>query len=141
METQDIQDRFDKVKNKRLFKPPTCINRGCNNLCHVVKKDKKGVPRYRLVCSRCHKAGRGIGTYAKGVKPYKKDYCENKDGRLGFKCKAVIKDSCQLEMDHIDGNRNNNKQKNVQTLCANCHSWKTKHHEDGNGRKYRRAKR
>ena len=28
---------------------------------------------------------------------------------------------CQLDIHHIDGNRNNNKRNNLKVLCANCH--------------------
>ena len=65
-----------------------------------------------------------------GVTPHKKKYCENIDERLGFKCVADITDSCMLEMDHIDGERWNNVPENVQTLCRNCHAYKTKYNGD-----------
>jgi 5-methylcytosine-specific restriction endonuclease McrA len=32
---------------------------------------------------------------------------------------------CQLDLDHIDGNNTNNNIDNLQTLCANCHRYKT----------------
>ena len=32
---------------------------------------------------------------------------------------------CQLDVDHIDGNHNNDEEVNLQTLCANCHRLKT----------------
>jgi hypothetical protein len=47
---------------------------------------------------------------------HKKDYCE--------KCSFMGK-PCQLDVDHIDGNKFNNEQTNLQTLCANCHRLKT----------------
>ena len=31
----------------------------------------------------------------------------------------------QLDVDHIDGDRTNNAESNLQTLCANCHRLKT----------------
>lgn len=42
-------------------------------------------------------------------------------------CEACNKKyfSCQLDVDHIDGNRFNNLTNNLQTLCANCHRLKT----------------
>jgi 5-methylcytosine-specific restriction endonuclease McrA len=36
----------------------------------------------------------------------------------------------QLDMDHIDGNRNNNDENNLMTLCANCHRLKTHREKD-----------
>lgn len=69
---------------------------------------------------------------------YRKDYCENKDGRLGFTCDYTGPTKEQLieaglgedymgwlQVDHIDGNHINNKEENLQTLCANCHNIKT----------------
>lgn len=55
---------------------------------------------------------------------YRKDYCENPE------CTATIIDKCQLDVDHIDGNRSNNHESNLQTLCANCHRLKTKRNGD-----------
>lgn len=55
----------------------------------------------------------------------KKNYCENKDGRLEFKCTAKIIHMTMLQVDHIDGNPSNNDPSNKQTLCANCHRYKT----------------
>jgi hypothetical protein len=48
---------------------------------------------------------------------HRKDYCEHCD----FKPVHIS----QLDVDHIDGNRNNNDPSNLQTLCANCHRLKT----------------
>ena len=40
-------------------------------------------------------------------KKYRLEYCENIDGRLGFKCTTTIIDTAyQLEVDHIDENYN-----------------------------------
>ncbi len=48
---------------------------------------------------------------------YKKLYCEI--------CGFVAAHKSQLDVDHKDGNHNNNSIKNLQTLCANCHRLKT----------------
>ncbi|MDD4410854.1 MAG: HNH endonuclease signature motif containing protein [Candidatus Shapirobacteria bacterium] len=39
-------------------------------------------------------------------------------------------ESCQLDVDHIDGNHKNNSIDNLQTLCANCHRLKTHLHRE-----------
>ncbi len=60
-----------------------------------------------------------------GYKKFKKDHCE--------KCGFVAEHSCQLDIDHIDGDKANGDESNLQTLCANCHRLKT--HQCGNFRR------
>lgn len=68
---------------------------------------------------------------------YRKNYCENIDGRLGFTCNTVLPTPAMLksagikwtpeqflEVDHIDGNHKNNDPSNLQTLCNCCHKIK-----------------
>lgn len=53
-------------------------------------------------------------------KPYrlhKKEACE--------KCGFSALHPAQLHVDHIDGDNSNNDPENLQTLCANCHAYKT----------------
>ena len=80
--------------------------------------------------------------YKNSIHPYlryRKDYCENIDGRLGFICNSSLptqesldsiglddwRPKSLLEVDHIDGNHTHNTPENLQTLCKNCHSMKT----------------
>jgi 5-methylcytosine-specific restriction endonuclease McrA len=56
---------------------------------------------------------------------HRKNYCENIDGRLGYICNYPIKISAQLQVDHINGDPYDNREENCQTLCANCHTYKT----------------
>ena len=49
-------------------------------------------------------------------------YLESECRRCGF----IPEDSCQLTIDHIDKNKLNNSVGNLQTLCANCHNYKSK---------------
>lgn len=44
-------------------------------------------------------------------------------------CGFVPEHICQLDVDHIDGDRTNRKKENLKVICANCHrlkSWKQK---------------
>jgi hypothetical protein len=72
---------------------------------------------------------------------YRKDYCENIDGRLGYTCTTTIVHMIQLDVDHKDGNHLNNKPRNLQTLCKCCHSYKGLIYEDykSPGRKTRKV--
>lgn len=61
---------------------------------------------------------------------YRKEYCENKDGRLGFVCRVKIRIPAQLQVDHKNGNPSDNRPRNLQTLCACCHIFKTHKNRD-----------
>lgn len=114
---------------------PTCVNEGCEKPVHCSGKTSTGLPIWRPYCGRCHQAVGGRNIYAEGVTPIKKKYCQNQDGRLGFgECSAQIVDMCQLDLDHIDGDHYNNTPDNIQTICKNCHSVKTK--LNGDSRSY-----
>jgi len=41
------------------------------------------------------------------------------------RCGFVPEHVCQLDVDHIDEDHENNDPANLQTLCANCHRLKT----------------
>ena len=73
----------------------------------------------KKICGACQKA------YKQGYPIYhihKKTYCEM--------CGFIAVNSCQLDVDHIDGNKMNGELSNLQTLCANCHRLKTHNAQD-----------
>jgi len=132
-----------------------CETPGCTNLQVVITHNycKTGMSYYRSWCSACHNAKTGalhgvasiphitamragfddINDHKNSTHPsrkYRKSYCENKDGRLGITCDCTIHISAQLHVDHIDGNPTNNDPENLQTLCANCHLYKTHANKD-----------
>jgi len=53
---------------------------------------------------------------------YKADFC--------IICGFIPINPCQLDVDHINGDKKNNKLSNLQTLCANCHRLKTYNNKD-----------
>jgi hypothetical protein len=98
------------------------------NLCK--KRYEKGRTPFHKDCSSCadkRVTGLSVTTRWRSDKKYsyfkyKKDYCES----CGFRGH-----SCQLDVDHIDGNHGNNAPYNLTTLCANCHrlkSYRNKEH-------------
>ena len=81
------------------------------------------------VCQKHHSIHYGMGGW--DYKIHRKTYCENIDGRLGFKCTTTIVDSeWQLDCDHKDGDPSNNSEDNLQTLCKCCHAIKTRDSKD-----------
>lgn len=59
---------------------------------------------------------------AKPYKVFKKDHCES--------CGFIPVHSCQLDVDHKNGDHQDNTPDNLQTLCANCHRLKTHMNQD-----------
>lgn len=136
---------------------PLCSTPGCKNTCYYIRFNRKtGNITWRKVCPRCHnrrtaekhglktimevvakKAGfASVTEYLNSKHPYRskrKTYCENRDGRLGFKCNYRVKLPLingkrflgHLSVDHINGNPYDHSDGNLQTLCTCCHAFKT----------------
>jgi len=133
---------------------PRCIHRGCKvHGAHTGNYRKDGTPLFRKLCTKHHnvktakkyglkniaevmatKAGfDSVADFLNSTHPYRKhrkDYCENRDGRLSFKCRYKIRHSSQLEVDHINGKPWDQRKINLQTLCSNCHTYKTHANKD-----------
>lgn len=110
-----------------------CCVEGCNKLGqHMGKYRKDGSPVRRAKCAKHHSLDYGLGGW--DYKQYRKDYCENIDGRLNFVCTTTIIDpEWQLDADHINGDPTSHitmGAKAIQTLCKCCHAIKTKQEKD-----------
>ena len=120
---------------------PETTSKWCCGNCHA-----RNTARVHGVKSAGHltaqRAGLTYQEYREQQHPYlkyRKSYCENKDGRLGWKCNIALptremldaaghtdwKPKQFLDVDHIDGNSANNSEENLQTLCKHCHVMKT----------------
>ena len=92
----------------------------CGNL-RKVKYDngRQYIMRY---CNGCYKAKASWANGDISYREHKKANCEL--------CGFDPVHPHQLDVDHIDGNRDNNALDNLQTLCANCHRLKTWQNRD-----------
>lgn len=109
---------------------PTCVSLGCDN--DVIVRDWKYYS-FKHLCSDCTRRIREGLPPREGVTFLKKDYCENRDGRLGFQCPVVenfVFPNSVLHGDHVNGNHADNRPENVQTLCCICHHLKGLHAGD-----------
>lgn len=103
---------------------PKCQIKGCDNYA-----DNAGYGKYHKLCSSHHKGKYLMGDWR--YKQHRKDFCENVDSRLGFKCTTtILAPNWQLEVDHKDGDNYNDEVDNLQTLCACCHKYKTMLNEE-----------
>ena len=111
---------------ERGYTLPKCVNVGCDNFVAVRNWANWS---FKSECSRCQ-TDRKKNRVTEGVTIHKKNYCENIDGHLGFKCPVPSIESWKgfeigcLDLDHIDGNHDNNNPKNVKTYCKLCHNRK-----------------
>ena len=76
------------------------------------------------------------------IKRYLREKFENRCVSCGWNEKNPITGIIPLEIDHIDGNSENNTEVNLRLLCPNCHALTPfyKNMNRGNGRQWRMKK-
>lgn len=93
-----------------------CTVSGCNRIAqntgHV--STKTNLLQRRRVCQYHHDL---TLNNKNRYKKFKKDHCENDDGRLGFICPGMPSD---LSVIHLDHNPHNNAATNLMTVCFYC---------------------
>ena len=88
----------------------------------------------------------GVGISTKVLSGYLRHYLfdkySNRCSMCGWSKKNRFSNRIALEIDHVDGNSENNIESNLRLLCPNCHSLTPyfKNLNNGNGREWRLRK-
>ena|SRR3989338_9085240 len=106
----------------------------CSNKCQLVHQHKAHVQKWKegdIVVN--------TKNISKWLKKYLLEKFKNRCSICGWNKKHPKSRKTPLEVDHIDGNSENNNEKNLQLLCPNCHSLTPnfKNFNRGRGRKWR----
>ena len=116
-----------RVSKKNLF---------CSIICQQLNQHKNYISEW--------KSGVRIGAGPTGVSSHIKRYLLDKQSNKCYSCgiDSWNDKPITLEVEHIDGNSNNNKEENLVMICPNCHSQTAtyKGANRGNGRHYRKVR-
>lgn len=113
----------------------------CSNKCQLLRKRRIWVNAWK----KGEESG-SIGITAKNISGHLKHYLHDKFGHkcsvCGWNKKHPITGKVPLEIEHMDGDSENNTENNLQLLCPNCHALTPfyKNLNRGKGRKWRMNK-
>lgn len=118
-------------KKKYEYESPLCTECGVNK-CETSGISKKdGRMLFKKKCFTCARIKGKEDTYVEGRQSgYRQAIIRKRKTMTCEACGFKAKHPCQLDIDHIDGNHDNNDPSNHQVLCANCHRLKTQENKD-----------
>lgn len=154
---------IDYEKKRNIFCNPACSAK-YHNIRRVKKEKKKCIncgtsARNKFCCISCQKNfqykifikdwksgkidGAVVGGASSMIKKYLLKKYNNKCQKCGWDETNIYTKKIPLEVEHKDGNYENNKENNLELLCPNCHSLTPtyKGANKGNGRRNKGKKR
>lgn len=113
----------------------------CSQKCQAIRKHKECVKNWKdgVQNGSCGIKTRIISSF---LRRYLFEKYNNKCSQCGWKERHTITGNVPLEIDHIDGNSENNNEENLRLLCPNCHSLTPyfRNLNKGKGRRWRVGK-
>ncbi len=108
----------------------------CSNKCQWKKQYENFITKWKG----------GLDVKTKNISGYIRRYLIEKNGEKCSNCgwckRHPVTSRVPLEVDHIDGNAENNRERNLRIVCPNCHSLSLnfRNLNKGKGRKWRLVK-
>lgn len=134
------------------MKIKTCANCGtklisrwqikyCSNKCQFISQQNKYIKDWKTG-NKNGNVGINSRIISTHLKKYFLEKYNNRCSQCGWNKKHPKSGKVPLEIDHIDGNSENNLEGNLRLLCPNCHALTPnfKNRNKGKGRKWRNRK-
>lgn len=113
----------------------------CNNTCQKDKEHRTYIEQWKCGL-KTGTRGISTGNFSGHIVRYMFDKYSSRCSLCGWNRVNRTTGKIPLEIDHIDGNSDNNTEDNLVLLCPNCHSLTNtyKNLNNGHGRRWRNQK-
>jgi len=130
--------KFCPVCSKKLIKDQ---KKFCSNRCQAKFKFQSFIEGWKRGVNS-GTTGIVVKTHSNYLERYLREKFHDKCSQCGWSERNMVTNRVPLEIDHIDGNSENDDEKNLRLVCPNCHSLSSnfRNLNKGRGRTWRRQK-